>query len=135
MSVIEWNENYSVRIDEVDKQHKKLIALLNELADAMTVGKGRDVVGTVLTELVNYTVYHFSTEERLFEQYGYPAAQEHKRQHEDLTEQAKKLKADFDDGNWMITIDVLKFLSAWLNDHILGQDKKYASFLTSKGVR
>jgi hemerythrin len=72
MELIKWKDVFSVKVSEVDNQHKKLIGLINQLYDAMRVGKGREVLGSVLTELVNYTIYHFSTEERLFREYGYP---------------------------------------------------------------
>jgi hemerythrin-like metal-binding protein len=85
MGFIKWNDNFSVKVSEVDNQHKELIGLINQLYDAMRVGKGREVPGSVLTELVNYTVYHFSTEERLFQEHGYPEYERHKQIHDDLT--------------------------------------------------
>jgi hemerythrin len=135
MELIQWNDKYSVNIAEVDEQHKKLIGLINRLADAMSVGKGPKVLGKVLTELIDYTVYHFSTEENLFRQHGYPGADQHKQEHADLTAEARKLLKEFDAGNWMLTIDTLKFLSNWLNNHILSEDKKFGPFLIEKGVR
>ena len=134
MGFIKWNNRYSVKIAEVDEQHKKLISLINEMYDAMVVGKGRDVVGPVLTELVEYTQYHFDTEERLFREYAYPELEKHKKIHDELTDKAKKLKESFDQGNKMITIDVMLFLSDWLNIHILEEDQKYSDFLIAKGV-
>ena len=134
MGFIKWNSNYSVNVSEIDKQHKKLIGLVNVIYDAMSVGKGREVLGPVLTELVNYTVYHFTTEELLFQQYGYPDYEKHKKIHDDLTARTKKLKETFDTGNKIITIDVMLFLSDWLNVHILNEDKKYGPFLNSKGI-
>lgn len=80
------------------------------------------------------TVYHFNTEERLFQQYGYPEYDEHKRIHDDLTMKAKQLKTAFDQGNNLISIDVMMFLSNWLNTHILEEDKRYGPFLNNKGV-
>ncbi len=135
MDLIQWSERYSVNIAEVDGQHKKLINILNELADAMSMGKGSDVLGKVLTALVDYTVYHFATEEQLFQQHAYSGYEEHKRQHDDLTARAKKLKEEFEGGNWMLTIDVLKFLSNWLSEHILEEDKKFGPYLNSRGVQ
>ncbi|HTF99682.1 MAG TPA: bacteriohemerythrin [Nitrospirota bacterium] len=134
MGFITWNDNYSVNISEVDEQHKRLIGLLNEMYDAMSVGKGRDVLGSVLKKLLDYTQYHFSTEERLFREHGYPESEAHKRKHNELTEKTKKLQESFDRGNKMITIDVMLFLSDWLNVHILDEDKRYSHFLNSKGV-
>ncbi len=134
MGFIKWNSNYSVKIAEVDEQHKKLINLVNEMYDAMSVGKGREVLGPVLKELVDYTAYHFATEERLFREYGYADYEKHKKIHDELAAKTKKLKETFDQGNKMITIDVMLFLSDWLNVHILEEDKKYSHFLNANGV-
>jgi len=134
MAFMNWSDNFVVDIFEVDNQHKKLLGLVNQLFDAMSVGKGKEVLGKVLTELINYTVYHFSTEERLFKQCAYPEFETHKKEHDDLTKTATELKQSFDSGNKLITIDVMNFLKDWLNVHILQEDKKFGPFLHSKGV-
>lgn len=134
MALITWTENFSVQVQSIDDQHKKLIGLVNDLYDAMRAGKARDVLGKVLSELIDYTVYHFGTEEKLFVKYGYPEYKAHKKEHDDLTKQAVALKEKFDNGNMMITIEVMNFLKDWLNNHILGTDKKYGPFLSAKGV-
>jgi hemerythrin len=33
------------------------------------------------------------------------------------------------------SMEVMEFLKNWLNDHILGTDKKYGPHLASKGVK
>jgi hemerythrin-like metal-binding protein len=132
--LITWDDDYSVGIAEIDEQHKRLVGLVNDLHDAMSVGKGRTVLSTVLTELVEYTAYHFQTEERLFEQFDYPDRAEHKRLHDELTAKAVQLKKSHDEGNQMITIEVMVFLSDWLKVHILQEDKQYSAFLISRGV-
>jgi hemerythrin len=67
MGYLKWNNRYSVHVDEIDKQHQKLINLINEMYDAMQAGKGREIIGTVIDEFVDYTVYHFNTEERFLQ--------------------------------------------------------------------
>lgn len=135
MGFIKWTSRYAVHIEEVDRQHQKLIELINTLYDAMSVGKGKDVLGQVLSELVEYTTYHFNTEDRLFREHGYPGRDQHRKEHDDLTAKTKALKQAFDTGNKKLAVDVMLFLSNWLNDHILEEDMKYAQFLTSKGIR
>jgi hypothetical protein len=39
MGFTTWNDHYSVNVPEIDEQHKKLIALANQLYDAMRAGK------------------------------------------------------------------------------------------------
>lgn len=135
MSFMNWKDDFATNIWEVDNQHKKLLALLNRLFDAMSVGKGKDALGSILKELIDYTVYHFGTEERLFKEHGYPEYAAHKKEHDDLTKKAVELKTAFDSGKQLITIDVMNFLKDWLNVHILQEDKKFGPYLASKGVK
>lgn len=134
MPLFEWSPDLSVNIKEIDAQHKKLIDILNLLHDSMRTGRGKDVMGKVLKDLTDYTVYHFNTEERLFEKHGYPEYRMHKRQHDDLTEQVVEIKKKFEAGQVAITVELMTFLKNWLNDHIRQSDKKYGAFLNSKGV-
>ncbi|MCC6132451.1 MAG: hemerythrin, partial [Acidobacteria bacterium] len=57
MSLITWSDELSVGVSAFDNQHKRLVALINELHDAMSAGKGSKVLGKILSELADYTVY------------------------------------------------------------------------------
>jgi methyl-accepting chemotaxis protein/hemerythrin len=61
----------STGISEQDNQHEKLIDLIDQFNDAMQAGKSAEVLGKVLTEQVNYTVFHFGYEERLMGRHKY----------------------------------------------------------------
>lgn len=135
MALIIWKEAYSVNIAEIDNQHKKLIELINNLHDAMITGKAKEEMSKILSSLVDYTLYHFATEEKIFDQYDFPGSKAHKKQHNDLIEQVAALQKKHEDGERVLTIDVMNFLRDWLNDHIMGSDKKgYGPYLNSKGV-
>jgi len=135
MSQFIWDTKYSLNITELDRQHQRLFALFNELFDAIQDGHGNDVVGKVLTGLVDYTVYHFETEEKLFLQHGYVEEAAHRAEHAKLAEQAKELVRRHQAGEAKVTLATLKFLFDWLNNHILVSDKKFAPFLVERGVR
>lgn len=135
MSQFIWDTKYSLNITELDRQHQRLFALFNELFDAIQDGHGDDVVGKVLTGLVDYTVYHFETEEKLFRHHGYGDEAAHRAEHAKLAEQAKELVRRQQSGEAKVTLATLKFLFDWLNNHILGSDKKFAPFLVERGVR
>ncbi len=131
---MKWEDKYSVNIRDIDAQHKKLFDLVNELFDAMRVGKGKEVLGVVLDELIRYTDYHFSAEEQLLKSISYPGFGTHKTAHDLLTSRAKKLRQAFEEGNRMISMDVMNFLRDWLNVHILEEDMKYSHALAGKGI-
>ena len=134
MALVTWKEEYSVNITEVDDQHKGLVELINQLHDAMLAGKAKEVMGKILAELVNYTLNHFATEEKYFDQHEYPEADLHKKQHADLVEQVAAVQAKHEAGERVLTIEVMNFLRDWLYEHILGSDKKFGPYLNSKGV-
>ena len=134
MALLSWSPAYSVGIKEIDKQHMKLVDLVNELHDGMKSGKGKEVLGKILNELVNYTALHFKHEETLFDKYNYPETVIHKRQHKDLVDQVIAYKTDFESGKSLITLDLMNFLRDWLVKHIAGSDKKYTTYLNGKGV-
>jgi hemerythrin-like metal-binding protein len=134
MPIIDWDSKLCVNIKIIDEQHKKLVDMVNALYDAMKEGKAKDILGNLLTELASYTDYHFKTEEELFKKYNYSEAAAHKLEHDKLRKEVIDLKAKFDAGEMIITVEVLYFLKDWLGKHILGSDKKYSPFLISKGV-
>jgi hemerythrin len=134
MALINWNDNLSVKVKEIDNQHKKLIGMINELDDAMRTGKGKAILGKIITEMISYTAHHFSTEEKYFAQYGYPNAEEHLKEHRAFVDKVNDFRNKFEAARIGLTTEVINFLSDWLKKHIQGTDKKYGPFLNEKGL-
>jgi len=134
MPLISWKESYGVNIKEIDEQHKQLVAMINELHDAMVKQQAKEVLGKILDKLINYTATHFATEEKYMQQHGYPGYAEHKAKHDKMTAKVLSLKKEWQAGRATLTIEVSKFLKDWLDKHILGTDQQYAPFLKEKGV-
>ena len=72
MALIKWTSALSVAVPEIDLQHQKLVSLINQLHESMLSGKGREVLGGVLNELIDYTKRHFADEEELMRRHNYP---------------------------------------------------------------
>ena len=134
MTLITWNEQLSVNIAKIDTQHRILFNNMNALFDEMEAGREKDATAKVLSKLEAYTVYHFDTEEKMFQEYGYPGYEQHKKEHDVMRKQVDELKDNFNKGDIMITLKVLNFFKDWLKKHISISDKKYSPFLTDKGV-
>jgi hemerythrin len=135
MSLITWNKDYSVNVMEVDRQHQTLIQMINDLADAMGAGKGKEAVGKTIDSLLNYTKTHFSWEEQRFDQFGYPEAEDHKKLHAAFVDRINKFKDKYQNGKLTLSIDLMDFLSDWLRSHIQTIDKKYGPFFNQKGLQ
>lgn len=124
-----WSRKYVTGNTTIDGQHLRLVELISELADAMDSGRGRDALGGVLEELVDYAASHFKDEERIFDTSSYPDSKMHKAQHEAFTRKALELRESFRSGANILSADTLAFLREWLNGHILGTDKGYVAYI------
>jgi hemerythrin len=134
MAYFDWKAEYSVNVAMIDGQHKRLVDLLNQLYDAMKAGKGNEVVGKVLEDLVDYTKKHLADEERLLQSNGYPAFAGHKAEHVRITAQVVDYHRQYKEGNVGISVKLGNFIKDWLINHIQTVDKKYSAFLNGKGI-
>jgi hemerythrin len=134
MPLIQWDESMSVNVQEIDQQHQQLIVLMNELHDAMLQRKTRTVLGQVIQGLVEYTEYHFATEEKYFDQFAYPEATAHKNIHREFVAKVSDFQEGFAAGRLLLSIDVMKFLKEWLVNHIKGDDHRFGPFFNQHGL-
>jgi hemerythrin len=134
MPLIKWDDSYSVHVNQIDDQHKQLFKLLNDLHDAMTVGKSKQVLDSIFDELVAYTQYHFSAEEKLMRDNGYPKLTEHMKFHDGFTTEILRFQKEVKTGKIGISIQIRDFLKDWLIKHVMGEDQKYTSFFNQKGI-
>ncbi|HON53806.1 MAG TPA: hemerythrin domain-containing protein, partial [Bacteroidales bacterium] len=63
MALIIWNNMYSVNVESLDTQHKKLVELVNQLHDSIKSGQKDKVLTGIYNELIGYTITHFRDEE------------------------------------------------------------------------
>ncbi|WP_419784065.1 bacteriohemerythrin [Maridesulfovibrio sp.] len=134
--LVTWSDKeFSVNVRAIDVQHKKLVGMINGLHKAMRDRASDTVMKRLVEELKNYTVDHFSTEEKLFDRYGYPQTPEHKELHVKFVNQVLEFESALISGKAKVTMDVMKFLKDWLVQHIQGEDRKYTSFLNNHGVK
>jgi hemerythrin-like metal-binding protein len=134
MSFMSWEAQFSVGLDSIDTQHKKLVEMINELHDARLKGRSNETLAHIFEQLATYTVEHFAYEEKLFDQTGYPASAGHKSEHEALRTKVGELKAQMETQKYPFTMELMDFLREWLQKHIMGSDKAYSAHLKAAGI-
>jgi hemerythrin len=132
MAIITWNEEFSVKVRDIDDQHKELISIINDLHDEMNLGKSKEFMSEILKRLIDYTIYHFGTEEKYMTEYNYPDMLQHETKHEKLTKEVLSFQIRFSKGDVTISMEILNFLKDWLTNHILQTDKKLGAFLSTR---
>lgn len=131
-----WSKDLETGDARIDVQHKQLIEAINELLAACATGHGRDELDKTTQFLLDYTVKHFSDEEKLQVMSQYPDYANHKKYHEafkvvvkDLVDQ---LKAE---GPTIALVGkVNSSIAGWLLNHIKKEDVKVAAHIRSKNI-
>jgi hemerythrin len=132
MPLLIWGPMYQVGVQEIDNQHYRLVELANELAEAVRAGKGGDVLPHVYNGLHQYIMTHFSMEEQLMTHHHYPANEEHRQQHRDLTQAVNAFKQRITSRETELVYEAMQFFSDWLSKHIMASDKALAHFMLQK---
>jgi len=128
---IKWEEKYSVKIKEIDEQHKVLLNLIGELENFSKKYNYKEVFPEAIDTLKNYVRTHFSTEEEYMVKANYPFLDEHKKVHLQFTEEVDREveKLNNRDITALDIIFLYNFLLDWIENHILGEDHKYVEYL------
>jgi hemerythrin len=136
VAYFEWKEEYSGGIGPIDDQHRTIIAIMNELFDALRYGKEDAVIRGVFVQLLKYANYHFSLEAELFEKYRYDDRAAHAHQHEHFIQKVKDLAISDYLTDRNVPLETLHYLRSWFQDHMLKIDMEYCrqfSFLELMG--
>jgi hemerythrin-like metal-binding protein len=132
---LEWNESYEIGVPVIDRQHKQLFALIDELQRQMENADESVLVSDVIRRLADYTHYHFSFEENLMELYEYPDIEHHKELHLYFREEMATLFTRHLEGDSSVTVHAYKALIDWILNHVTSADAQadqhYATHIKS----
>lgn len=134
MAIIQWTNEWSVGVEQIDRQHQKLVEIINKLETPMVQEKEKEVLFSVIQELMAYAKIHFKTEEQYFKQFGYEDSNVHKTQHVSFVKKISKFCEDYISGRSGLTESIKNFLFNWIADHIKGSDKKYTDCFNRNGL-
>jgi hemerythrin len=125
----EWDDKLSTGHEKIDRQHKQLIEALNRLIEACSSGEGSAELGNTLEFLNSYIMKHFSDEEKIMQEYGYPDYQRHKGYHDDFTKVVRGLTDQLlsDGPTDQLVGMVHSKIASWLTNHIKGEDFRLAA--------
>jgi hemerythrin len=130
---VKWGPELDIGMPEINRQHQRLVSLINELHRTLNEEYGLDTIKRIVQGLVDYTATHFAYEEELFERFGYPQTASHKEKHGQLVGQVLDFQQRVVRGE-DVADELMAFLKAWLVNHIQKSDKEYTQFLLSRGA-
>lgn len=134
MDIINWKNEFSVGVKEMDDQHKKLLGMINRLIEEQHTLTDPKTIADLLTEMTDYAQVHFRAEEFLMAEYGYDKKKQQEQQHQAFIDKTISFYSASDMGPNILSVALLDYLGTWLVGHILKEDMKYKEFFRSKGL-
>jgi hemerythrin-like metal-binding protein len=134
MPIVDWSDEYSVNVAEIDAQHKELLELVNGLHAAVESCIGKDDLKEMLLNLARFVRNHFEAEEKLMKQHGYPGLGKHHREHRILLRHLDELAAAVSNSRRPTFYSDYDVSTDWALLHIEEHDRDLGRFLNTKGV-
>ena len=125
--VVFW-DRLSIGNPDIDKDHKKLLEIYNDLVDLIELKKSREEFAKILTRMTDYSLEHFKKEEKYMEYLSYPKFKEHKDFHKSYIYSVAMYNVDLLGANPPDPEQIIGFLKKWWIHHILQVDLQYETF-------
>jgi Hemerythrin len=132
--MIEFDDKLFTHVEEMDKQHMRLVALLNNVYELLKEGKKEEALKLFKRELLSYVEHHLYEEEKFMEKIGYPELDNHRKVHDIFRREIFNLCTHMEEGNLEAFKRALSYTWGWIYTHIAKADKKYGIYAKEKGL-
>jgi len=140
MILIPWKDQYSVQVKEIDEQHKKLLIIINQLYEAIKSQSSHKNLVTLVKELIDFSEYHFTTEEKYFDLCNYEDKEPHKKEHQKFKEKILTTyntcrSSECQGQELEIAFELIDFMEDWFVEHFISMDQKYIPCFKKYGLK
>lgn len=123
----EWREEYSIGVDSIDQEHKRLFRIINKLFDFKEEEKDNQwTCQEGIKYFKGHAVKHFADEEAYMASIGYEGLEQHRRIHQDFRKNilpALEQELERTDYSQESMEHFLGICAGWLVGHTLTEDK------------
>ena len=141
-ALIEWRDDWSLGIPQVDGEHRELARLFNRVAGlcadagvelAVKGSKECEEIMDLLRELGEHVRTHFENEEVCMRDSGYPDLDDHHFEHISLQAEYTELMRELEEkGVECLDAEILANLKTWLIGHIVNSDMRFGEYYRNR---
>jgi hemerythrin-like metal-binding protein len=124
MSLVEWKEEFSVGVPDVDHEHRELIALINKVHDHLGRAGSDMTVSEFLGEIHARIAAHFALEERIMQSHRYDGYPDHKADHERLLDDLREIMDAYKEERGYDEDRLARQLENWFTLHFRTHDAR-----------
>lgn len=126
---LQWTDALAIGIEDIDRHHRQLFEIINELHDAIDANLTESVIGDILLRLTDYVGYHFECEEQIMRSLGFPEIETHQVEYNNLLTKLGYLIYEYETKSGGIANSMLDYLQNLVITHVTTEDAKIGRFL------
>jgi len=124
MAIIKWQEKYEVKVKKIDRQHRKIVDILNKLYNMQEIAADPRKMEKIFDDLRAYIATHFKTEEAYLKEIGCTEFNQQKEEHNAFIDTVCSYQKEYFQEKPLALINLFNFVWDWFAKHILTVDKK-----------
>ncbi len=124
MSLIAWDEKFSVGVAAVDHEHRELIGLVNAAYERLRLPDMEGEIMDFLGDIHAKISAHFALEEQIMRAKNYDQYAEHKADHERLLDEIRDIMDDYEDDDFFSEDQFAQQLGSWFTGHFRTHDAR-----------
>jgi hemerythrin-like metal-binding protein len=131
---LEWDDALTLGDENIDRQHKRLVEIINQLHSHLDDPDRDAQVMKCLTSMYLHAKEHFFDEEAFMDRVGYPDKEHHAALHRDFVQRTNTLT----DTCLLDAVPceaLLAFLVGWFREHVACEDAKLIAYGRNKTAR
>ncbi len=129
-----WKEEYNLNNAFIDEQHKYFFGIMNRIRAVLEKGSCPDKARDIFFALAHYAEHYLLQEEIYLKDYSVPGLRGHRSMHQDFIDKMTRFQEDYSNNKDEVCAELLAFLEAWFDEHILKYDREAIEFLNQKGI-
>lgn len=122
---VSWDPSCSVHHNELDEQHRQIMATLNRLYCLRHEGVSDAMMRSILQDLLHYTERHCAHEEKLMAEWGYPGLPQQQEIHREMIAKTREIVQCPAEHYQTVFEQSILLLNQWWINHIRGLDHAY----------
>lgn len=128
---MQWTEDIAVGIEKIDTQHKELFRRIDDLVTAIKSKTCKLTIGDTLEFLEEYIEEHFTAEEALMREKGYPKLEAHHALHVKFMKDFQAFMDELrtEESSYNRSVLTNQIVVDWILDHIKKVDMEFGRFM------
>ena len=124
MGLIQWDSEYEVNVSKIDRQHRKIVDILNKLYDLQETTSDRRKIEKIFDDLRAYIATHFKTEEAYLKEIKCAKFDRQREEHNAFIDTVCSYQKEYFKEKPLALINLFNYVWDWFANHILTVDKE-----------